>query len=217
MKKEAYLLQKVDRLFQTVDEFSKSYKELKKIIIEPDSRFDSQERDQSHTREDPGKKAAKSRQNLFRNDIRLTGVSFGNCQSVIQSLRPDEEIRLLRRPSNPYDSSAIAVLKISTGEQFGWIPRDYSAGLAAMMDRGVGCRAELLSIKNKPGGLYGVVVRVYTNEILEPAKLASKTEDEKEKFVMKNKTRRFVSAKPEMEDITEFIEDDDLFKNYLED
>lgn len=216
VKKQANLLRKVDRLFQTVDEVSKNYKEFKRIIEEKDDFLQPPE--QEHTQSGPtnSKNTVNDCRKEYSVDFRLTGVSFGNCQEVIRGLRHKEEICLHRMPDNPHDANAIAVVKKLTGEQIGWIPRSYNAKLAKMLDKEADCRAELLSINHSRDGLYGVIVRVFTDEKLELAKTPEKKQAEAKNVIIKKKPGRSVAATLEMDDITEFIDDDDLFQDYLE-
>jgi single-stranded-DNA-specific exonuclease len=67
---------------------------------------------------------------------KLAGVSFEGRQDVVARLEPGTVLRVARRPDNPYDANAIALLD-PTGEQVGFFNRRLAAALAPEIDRGV--------------------------------------------------------------------------------
>lgn len=64
---------------------------------------------------------------------RVAGVTFDGRQSVIAHLSIGESIRLRREPTNPYDSNAIRVERLS-GWQIGYLNRHLAATLAPFFD-----------------------------------------------------------------------------------
>ena len=162
---------KIDRVFQNVDEISKNYREIR------DSFAHSPEKEKPGTRQKPSAFSGVAEPNrgkekpFLDSDIRLSGVSFGECQQVIRRMNPQEKIHLERKAVNPHDKNAVAVIRSATGEQIGWIPRECNTELAAILDKGMDCRVELIAVSGKPGGLYGVSVRVfYMDEVVSKVK-----------------------------------------------
>lgn len=76
--------------------------------------------------------------------VRLTGVSFGDCQQTLKSLmiklatfREKPLVYLKRERDNPYDDNAVAVMVNLNGEKkIGYIPRASNSYLADYLDNG---------------------------------------------------------------------------------
>jgi hypothetical protein len=80
---------------------------------------------------------------VFKN-VRLAGVTFGNCQENIRKYGQKETsaYRLVREPDNPYDKNAIGVFY---GEkQLGYVPAKTAAKLAFLIDSGKNYKAEFV-------------------------------------------------------------------------
>ena len=91
---------------------------------------------------------------------RVVGVTFENRQEVVAILEVGEQITLRREPTNPYDSNAIRVERL-TCEQIGYIDRYKAASLAPIFDAcgGIGAGTVIhLTGGNSNGMSLGVVI-----------------------------------------------------------
>jgi len=218
------LLHKVDRFFNVFDEVSGNYKELKNWLDQIGNTPKHPHQEYSHrntAKDSPQHTSTEKKEDISTaccTVVRLTGVSFGGCQKMIQSMKASDKIILCRRPDNPYDTNAVAVLEKVSNEQIGWIPRELSAGLAAFMDQGLQCRVEVAEITGKPGGHSGVKVRIYTPEQLEKSDPVPVNENVAGKIKTEPQLQRKVSlkTKPDINEILDYAGEDDLFRNYLE-
>jgi hypothetical protein len=84
---------------------------------------------------------------------KIAGVTHEGRQRAIERCSAGERLKLVRDPTNPFDSGAVKVMRLN-GQQLGFVPQHVSrggdpSGLAARMDRGVvySCR-----IKDLTGG-----------------------------------------------------------------
>ena len=68
--------------------------------------------------------------------ITVTGVSYGNRQRVIRSLKAGDPVVLRRDPENSFDSNAILALS-ADGEEFGFVAADWACIYAPKMDLGI--------------------------------------------------------------------------------
>lgn len=223
-KNASDLLHRFDRFFNVFDELSGSYKELKNLMDQTVNTPKRPPQEYSHrnikkeSHQHTPTEEYKNEPSAHCTVVRLTGVSFGSCQNVIQGMKSSDKIILARQPDNPYDANAVAVLDSVSHEQIGWIPRELSAGLAVFMDQGMECRAEVAEITGKPGGLSGVKVRIYTPGHLEKRAPASVKEKIAGEIKTEPRLQRKVSlkTKPDIGEIVDYAGEDDLFKNYLE-
>jgi hypothetical protein len=96
---------------------------------------------------------------------KIAGVSHNNPdgtprQSIIKRCRSGETLRLVREPSNPYDSDAVKVLR-QNGEQLGYIPGHVVAtGLAHDMDTGTRFKAVITDITGGGVKTFGVNIQI---------------------------------------------------------
>ena len=69
-------------------------------------------------------------------NIKLAGVTFGNCQENIRKFGRKEtgSYSLVREPDNPYDKYAITIY--CQEYQLGFIPKEKAAELAPLLDSG---------------------------------------------------------------------------------
>jgi hypothetical protein len=69
--------------------------------------------------------------------LEVRGVTFGDRVDVLQMpcLAPLSEVRLRREPDNSRDPRAIAV-DTADGQHVGYLPAEFSAGVAPLLDRG---------------------------------------------------------------------------------
>jgi len=77
-------------------------------------------------------------------EVRLSGVTFGNCQENIRKWGRKEtgSYSLVREPENSYDKNAI---KVFYGEdELGYVPAKTAAKLAPLMDTGKRFKAEFV-------------------------------------------------------------------------
>jgi hypothetical protein len=79
-------------------------------------------------------------------NIKLTGVTFGNCQANIHKYGRKEtgSYSLVREPDNPYDKYATAVYYREN--QLGYVPREKAAALASLFDSGKHYTAEFVCL-----------------------------------------------------------------------
>ena len=97
--------------------------------------------------------------------FRVAGVSFRNedgtdRQHIIKQLRSGSSLRLVREPSNSYDSNAVRVMN-STEEQVGYVPKDLAPLISGKLDCGevlVGKAVEITGVFD--GGTRGVLVEI---------------------------------------------------------
>ena len=94
---------------------------------------------------------------------KIAGVTHQNAdgsdrQTLIKTLRPGEELKLVREPDNPYDKCAIAVFKLS-GEQLGYTHGGDSL-LAGHIDGGGRASARVVAVVGGPG-ILGLVFRAF--------------------------------------------------------
>lgn len=107
----------------------------------------------------------------FRTTIR--GVTKQNRdgtdrQVLVKTLRPGEELKLVREPENPYDKYAVAVFR-STGEQLGYVPAG-DIRLAHHIDSGGPVTVKVVEVTGRNGILgllfspfrksYGCVIEI---------------------------------------------------------
>lgn len=71
---------------------------------------------------------------LPRYTFRVVGDHVGNRSDFIRTLRPGDALRLIREPSNPYDSNAVAVYD-SSQRQLGYLKREVAAWFSSVMTR----------------------------------------------------------------------------------
>lgn len=86
--------------------------------------------------------------------LEVRGVTFGDRLEVLQApcLAPLSEVRLRREPENPRDDRAIAVDTID-GRHVGYLPAEFSAGVAPLFDRGYKAAAIVaVEWRRKDGG-----------------------------------------------------------------
>ncbi len=76
---------------------------------------------------------------------KIVGVSFEGRQNTVATLKPEEELNLVRDRENPYDPQAIQVVR-STGEQVGFIRKQIAGVLAPLMDSGVTYKARVMQV-----------------------------------------------------------------------
>jgi len=81
---------------------------------------------------------------------KLAGVTHNqegvNPQLLLRKCRSGQELKLIRDPLNMFDKNAIKV-RLSTGEQLGWINKDLAQrSLAEDIDRGTTVEAEISEV-----------------------------------------------------------------------
>ncbi|MFB3170045.1 HIRAN domain-containing protein [Neobacillus sp. 179-C4.2 HS] len=96
----------------------------------------------------------------FFKSLKVKGVSFDRRQDVIAKMDSLDRIVLKRERSNEYDGNAIAVYTIRN-EQIGYIDREVSTELAAIIDEGRKVVASISKIIGGGGYHYGVVLDIY--------------------------------------------------------
>ena len=102
--------------------------------------------------------------------VKAAGVTFGNRQDLLQFIagrKPEELTTYLRRDrANTFDKYAVAVVVGIQGigyAHIGYLPQGIAQGVAAVVDAGVGLRADLkviggYSYKENFGALVSIAV-----------------------------------------------------------
>jgi hypothetical protein len=66
----------------------------------------------------------------------VAGVTYqGRADLIDQYLRPEQAVFLLREPTNSYDRNAVEIRTVHN-VQIGYVPREYAAEMAGMLDAG---------------------------------------------------------------------------------
>lgn len=73
---------------------------------------------------------------MTKYNFRLTGVTFGDRQANIKTLKPGDKLILEHEKDNDYDKFAV-IVKTTDGKELGYIPSDYNAGIIYRFDRGI--------------------------------------------------------------------------------
>lgn len=94
----------------------------------------------------------------------IMGSSFCmGAGALIDKLKPNQRLELLREPTNKHDKNAIQVLW-GPGRQLGWVPRQLAETLAPLMDAGT----EVICRKAPPlqrfGAFRGILELAYLTE-----------------------------------------------------
>ena len=92
---------------------------------------------------------------------RVVGVTFEGRQTVVSQLQVGETVLLVRDPYNPYDPSAVKVLR-QNGHQIGFLDRYLAAELSSQLDhKSEPVKAIVLEITGGyyPGLKLGVLIR----------------------------------------------------------
>ena len=89
---------------------------------------------------------------------KAVGVTFGDCQKVLPTLKRGEVLELIPEPENPYDPNAIRVE--SNGKKCGYIKRD--GWLSKMiLEEKVVPHCEVYQVTGGCNGLnYGLTMRI---------------------------------------------------------
>lgn len=86
-----------------------------------------------------------------RYTFRVVGDHIGSRARCIEQLRIGDQIIVMREPSNPYDSNAVAVFD-SAKRQLGYFKREVAAWFGPMLDRGLSFRYQAFR-RPSSGGL----------------------------------------------------------------
>lgn len=89
---------------------------------------------------------------------KIAGVTHENRQENILRLYEGQQLQLLREPTNPYDSNAIAV--IGSGRQIGYIPRNIALRLAPKLDSGYEAKIQITNLTGGGNKNRGVNVKI---------------------------------------------------------
>ena len=91
---------------------------------------------------------------------KIVGVTHGNRQQLIKSLKIGDVLTFQREPNNQYDRNAIAIMT-TTGEQLGYISKELAEKLAPKMDIGINFEVKVSNITGGTNGMnYGVNIFV---------------------------------------------------------
>jgi hypothetical protein len=86
-----------------------------------------------------------ARHSILLLDSVIAGFQYYEGEKIWQSLKPDQPLRLVREPQNPYDERAIEVYW--KNYKLGYIPRVDNSVIAQLMDRGVVLKARISWLK----------------------------------------------------------------------
>lgn len=71
----------------------------------------------------------------MRREFSIVGTSFiPGSWALVERLRPNQPVSLLRQPTNKHDANAIGIF--IGNQHVGYIPRGFAAELAPLMDAG---------------------------------------------------------------------------------
>ena len=104
----------------------------------------------------------------FERDIFLLGTYIAgtfyieNMDEIEPGLQEDDRLNLFREPENSYDKHAI-VVKTTSGEKLGYIPRKDNLIFSRLMDAGKMLFARIIS-KEKQGRSVEIRVKVFLHE-----------------------------------------------------
>lgn len=76
-------------------------------------------------------------------EMKVVGVSFEGRQNHLDKIDSRTPISLSREPNNPYDKSAIAVVRADNGVKLGYISKKYNTPLAKLLDKGTELKARI--------------------------------------------------------------------------
>lgn len=104
----------------------------------------------------------------FERDIFLLGTYIAgtfyieNMDEIEPDLQEDDRLDLFREPENSYDKHAI-VVKTTSGEKLGYIPRKDNLIFSRLMDAGKMLFARIIS-KEKQGRSVEIRIKVFLHE-----------------------------------------------------
>ncbi len=74
-------------------------------------------------------------QKIFLDSVYAAGISHIDDPEIVSLLKPEEKLRLVREPENPYDRYAIRIDN-ENGQKIGYVPRRSNRVYARLMDAG---------------------------------------------------------------------------------
>lgn len=91
----------------------------------------------------------------------LTGITHGNCQSVIRNIAFCEELDLIPDPDNKYDKTAVRVVT-KDGSFVGWVPGHYKMIFKTLM-KGIILKGIAVEMKepDEEYNFYNVKIKLY--------------------------------------------------------
>lgn len=90
---------------------------------------------------------------------KVSGVTYGERQRYIATLRAGEQLSMRRERQNQFDQNAIALYD-SRDHHLGFIPKDMASNLAPMMDAGERLDAFVMSVSGGNGFSYGLNIKI---------------------------------------------------------
>ena len=91
--------------------------------------------------------------------LKLSGVSIGNRQKNINTIKVNDELVYVREPRNPYDKNAI-LIKTKDGLELGYIPKENNTKLAENIDKGLKYKIIVATISGSGTQYRGVNVQI---------------------------------------------------------
>ena len=91
------------------------------------------------------------KRDAFVKNLRVVGsFAVHNFQYILEDLKQNERVKLVREPENPHDANAIRVeAPFINGEKLGYIPRADAEGYAPEIDSGIAYSAWISSVDPK--------------------------------------------------------------------
>jgi hypothetical protein len=99
-----------------------------------------------------------ARHNILLLDSVIAGFQYYEGEKIWQNLKPEQPLRLVREPQNPYDDKAIEVYW--KNYKLGYIPRVDNSVIAQLMDRKVVLKARISWLKQNEDPWERVGVKV---------------------------------------------------------
>lgn len=90
---------------------------------------------------------------------KVSGVTYGERQRYIATLRAGEQLSMRRERQNQFDQNAIALYD-SREHHLGYVPKEIASNLAPIMDAGEKLEACVMSVSGGNGYSYGLNIKI---------------------------------------------------------
>ncbi len=90
---------------------------------------------------------------------KVSGVTYGERQRYIATLRAGEQLSMRRERQNQFDQNAIALYD-SREHHLGYVPKEIASNLAPIMDAGERLDAVVMSVSGGNGYSYGLNIKI---------------------------------------------------------
>lgn len=96
---------------------------------------------------------------IFEKIVKVAGVTYGNRQYYISTIKSNEKLELKREKYNEYDSNAVAVYDLR-GHHLGYIPKSEAGEIARRLDKGEIMNVCAVEILGGADMNYGLKIRI---------------------------------------------------------